>query len=130
MRSLARVLRKKGDFLAAKELYLRVMADMAQSLGPDHLETLMSMDAFAMLLWSQEEYPAALEMQQKVLAVRQTTQGKSHPDTLASMDSVIESLWGQDKDEAKNLLRDALNLYEERYGEQDLETLKRLTRLA
>jgi len=69
-------------------------------LGPEHPDTLASMNNLALVLDSQGKYEAAEEMQRQAIELKEKVLGPEHPDTLASMDNLTLVLDSQGKYEA------------------------------
>ena len=69
--------------MAQKSLVLREKA-----LGPEHPDTLTSMDNLALVLRRQGKYEAAEEMHRRALQLTEKVLGPEHPSTLTSMDNL------------------------------------------
>jgi len=85
IRSLARLHHKRGDNAAAAEYYRQVLAGREALLGPDHLETLASLDELGAFYSDQQDYLSAEPLLRRALAGRKASLGAEHPDTLTTM---------------------------------------------
>ena len=59
-----------------------------KALGPDHSDTLSSMNNLAGVLHKQGQYAEAEQLYRDVMARRQSTLGPEHPDTLGSINNL------------------------------------------
>ena len=64
----------------------------AGQLGPDHPDTLTSMNNLAVSYAALGRYPDALKLHEETLALRQAKLGPDHPDTLTSMNNLARQL--------------------------------------
>ena len=80
----------KGDYAAAEPLYRRALAGREKALGPDHPDTLTSVNNLAVLLQAKGDYAAAEPLYRRALAGREKALGPDHPDTLRSVDNLAE----------------------------------------
>jgi eukaryotic-like serine/threonine-protein kinase len=79
-------------------------------LGPEHPDTLISMNNLALLYREQGRYGQAEPLFTKVLKVRRRVLGPEHPDTLDTINDLAELYREQGKyAQAQLLLREALN---------------------
>jgi tetratricopeptide (TPR) repeat protein len=90
---------------AAEEMYQRALESRERVLGPEHADTLTSMDDLAAVLYSQDKYEAAEEMYRRILELRERVLGPEHADTLTSMDDLAVVLRVQGKYEAAEEMR-------------------------
>ena len=70
-------------------------------LGPEHPDTLISMNNLAEVLRDQGKYQAAEEMHRRALELKGKVLGPEHPSTLASMNNLGLVLRGQAAEEAR-----------------------------
>jgi serine/threonine protein kinase len=88
------------QFQAARQLY-------TAHRGPDHPDTLASMNNLANSYFSAGRTQEALKLREETLPLRKARQGPDHPDTLGSMVNLAVSYNGLGR------LTDAVKLYEE-----------------
>lgn len=75
----------------------RVLEDREKVLGPDHPDTLTSIDNLAKVLQCQGMYEEAEVMNRRALAGRDKVLGEEHPDTLISVSNLTLVLSSQGK---------------------------------
>ncbi len=63
-------------------------------LGPEHPDTLMSMNNLAELYWDRGEYEKAEPLLTQALEVKRRVLGPEHPDTLTSMNNLAVAVQG------------------------------------
>src|SRR5690606_38498617 len=68
-------------------LFTRARDTFASRLGPDHRDTLASMNNLAMGYQDAGRLDRALPLYEEALALNQSRLGPDHPDTLASMNN-------------------------------------------
>ncbi len=83
---LARVMYGQGLQAEALALWERSFAEIAERLGPDHLQTLIMAHNTAMTLKDLGRLPEAEAMAADTLERRERTLGPDHPQTLAALD--------------------------------------------
>ena len=91
------------QFQTARSLY-------AEHLGPDHRDTLWSMDHLANSYYALGRHADGLKLHEEALALMKTRLGPDHPDTLSSMSGLAASYY------ALGRYADALKLREEYVG--------------
>ena len=69
---------------------------MQRVLGPEHPDTLSSMNNLAIALRDMGQHAEAAQQHRRALAIRQRVLGPEHPDTLSSMSNLAMRLatWG------------------------------------
>ena len=82
----------RGNFLLSVQNLRRIERHCQQVLGPDHPDTLTSMNNLAFTLWSMGDHRGARELEEQALERRQQVLGPDHPDTLASMNNLASTL--------------------------------------
>jgi tetratricopeptide (TPR) repeat protein len=96
-----------GRHTEALKLHEETLALQKAKLGPDHPDTLRSMNSLADCCFGQGRYDDALKLNQETLTLRMAKLGPDHPDTLESMNNLAESHY------ALGQYADALKLFEE-----------------
>ena len=106
------------QFQAARLLY-------TQHLGPNHPDTLRSMQNVALAYYALGQTAEALKLHEETLVLRKEILGPDHPDTLTSMQSVA---WGyttaKRHDEAIQLSQEVLDLRIKMLGPDHKDTLE------
>ncbi|MCI0410825.1 MAG: CHAT domain-containing protein, partial [Acidobacteria bacterium] len=102
----------------------RALLQPRQHLGPEHPDTLGSLNDLAMLYGSQDRYEEAEPLLQKALRLRTKVLGPEHPDTLGSLNNLALSYRAQERyGEAEPLFQKALQLREKVLGPEHPNTL-------
>jgi len=83
------VLRDKGDYAGAEPLFRRALEGFERVLGPEHPDTLASVNNPAALLDSKGDYPGAEPLCRRALEGRERILGPEHPDTLMSVNNLV-----------------------------------------
>jgi tetratricopeptide (TPR) repeat protein/tRNA A-37 threonylcarbamoyl transferase component Bud32 len=120
-----------GDNKTAAAQYSRARALYTAHLGPDHVDTLQSMNNLANALSDLNRYEEALELRQETLDRRRATLGPDHVETLMSMRNLASSLADiHHYDEACKLEKETLTLVRAKLGPSDPATLACMNNLA
>ena len=100
-------------------------------LGPDHPDTLTSMNDLAVSYFWAGKLDRALSLFEEVLALRKEKLGDGHPDTLTTL-SDLAMAYGSDGqfERSLRLLEDTLALQQARLGPDHPDTLETMHRLA
>jgi eukaryotic-like serine/threonine-protein kinase len=105
------------QFAAARKLY-------AQHLGPDHPDTLASMQLLADCYRELDRQDEAIELHEETLKLRTAKLGPNHPDTLLSLLGVADSYFASGRnEEALPIHKEALRRHQEQLGPTHLHTL-------
>jgi tetratricopeptide (TPR) repeat protein len=109
MGALALLLMDKGDLAAAEPLYRRALEGRERVLGPEHPQTLTSVNNLAGLLESKGDLAAAEPMYRRALEAQERVLGPEHPQTLSSVNNLAGLLYRKgDLAAAEPLYRRAL----------------------
>jgi tetratricopeptide (TPR) repeat protein len=120
-----------GQYEKSERWYRRSLDIRLKQFGPEHPDTVTSMNNLAEALGSQGKYEAAEAMLRRTLELREKVLGPEHPDTLTSMNSLAGILKGQGKYEAAEvMLRRTLELKEKVLGPEHPATLTSMNNLA
>jgi tetratricopeptide (TPR) repeat protein len=104
---------ERGDHVGSESLVRQALAVSERVLGPEHPDTLTSVNNLAVLLASKGDYTAAEPLHRRVLTARERVLGPEHPDTLQSMNNLAVTLFEQGKfADAEPLLRRAVAVSE------------------
>ena len=115
----------------AMALFTKARATFAAELGPDHPDTLMSMNNLAVSYVDAGQNDRALKLHEETLALRKAKLGPDHPDTLSSMNNLADSYAaaGQN-DRALKLREETLALRKAKLGPDHPDTLASMNNLA
>jgi tetratricopeptide (TPR) repeat protein len=98
MSNLANSYYAVGRHAEALQLREQTLALQKPKLGPDHPDTLSSMNNLANSYYALGRYADALQLREETLALRKVKLGPDHPHTLKSMWLVAENLAKLDRD--------------------------------
>jgi eukaryotic-like serine/threonine-protein kinase len=120
-----------GDARTAAEQELAARALYARHRGPDHPDTLASMNNLAASYEGLGRYAEALRLYEETLALRKAKLGPDHPDTLASMNNLANSYYDLGRHaEALKLREETLALRKAKLGPDHPDTLSSMNNLA
>ncbi|MBF0107693.1 MAG: tetratricopeptide repeat protein [Magnetococcales bacterium] len=120
-----------GQFSAALPLARRALEIRENTLGPDHPDTIVSLNNLAMLHKEMGNHAAAIPLARRILTIRENTLGPDHPDTarslnnLASLNKNIGAF-----SEAESSYKRALTIRENTLGPDHPDTATSLNNLA
>jgi tetratricopeptide (TPR) repeat protein len=120
-----------GDWRLAAEQHEAARALYAQHLGPDHPDTLLSINEVAYCYYSLGRHTEALKLREEILPLQQAKLGPDHPHTLFTMMHVADSYealgWHAD---ALKLREENLRLWEAKLGPDHDGTVGSMNNLA
>jgi tetratricopeptide (TPR) repeat protein len=126
-----RFLNFQGSYSASTEACKQRLNYCLKHLGPEHLDTLTSINNLAMALYGQGQYAAAEKLHRRALAGWEKTLGPERPVTLMSVNNLALTLGEQGQHEAaEKLHRQALAGWEKTLGPEHLDTLTSVNNLA
>jgi serine/threonine protein kinase len=112
------------QFEAARKLY-------TEHRGPDHPDTLQSMNHLAISYAAAGRTREALELHEEAIQVQKAKLGPDHPDTLMSMNNLANAYATAGRtQEALKLREETLQLSKARHGADHPDTLKSMNNLA
>jgi serine/threonine protein kinase len=112
------------QFQAARQLY-------AEHRGPDHPDTLKSMNNLANSYHVLGRHSDALKLREETLALNKAKLGPDHPDTLASMSGLATTYHALGRHtDALKLREEALALFKAKLGPDHHDTLLSMSNLA
>jgi tetratricopeptide (TPR) repeat protein len=121
----------QGKYAEAEVLYRESLQLREKVLGPEHLDTLGSINNLASSLYQQGKSAEAEVMHWQTLQLREKILGPEHPDTLTSINNLASSLYQQGKSaEAEVMHRQTLQLREKILGPEHPDTLASINNLA
>jgi serine/threonine protein kinase/tetratricopeptide (TPR) repeat protein len=112
------------QYRSAREIY-------AAHLGPDHPDTLRSMNRLASIYYDLGQRAEALKLREETLGLCKAKLGPDHPDTLESMDSLAGSYANLGRHtEALKLQEETLAVRQAKLGADHADTLMSMNNLA
>jgi tetratricopeptide (TPR) repeat protein len=122
---------QRGQYKEAEPLWNSALAMCERVLGPEHPNTLTSLNNLAALYRSQGKYEQAEPLYQRALAGRQRVLGPEHPNTLNIVNNLANLYQNQGKyEQAEPLYQRALTTYERVLGPEHPDTAQCLNNLA
>ncbi len=122
---------RNGAYGQAELLYRRALEADENNLGPEHPDTLTSLNNLALLLDDKGDYNGAEPLYRRALEARERILGPEHPNTLSSLNNLAGLLESKGAyDEAEPLIRCALEARERILGPEHPNTLNSLNNLA
>jgi serine/threonine protein kinase/Flp pilus assembly protein TadD len=120
-----------GLYARAQALLTRALEIRRRVLGPNHPQTLSSMDDLALNLSREGHYSEAEKLQRETLDARRRVLGPRHPDTLTSMSNLAWAIGRQGRyPEAEKLQRETLDLRRRVLGPEHPDTLVSISDLS
>jgi tetratricopeptide (TPR) repeat protein len=127
---LGNALRELGQLDPAEAVLRKARATREQLLGPDHPDTLTSMDNLALLYRERGRYDEAEPLFLQALEARRRTLGADHADTLASINNLAGLYRDRGRyDETERLLKQALEGFRRTLGADHPHTLTSMDNL-
>ena len=134
----AQMMHVMGDVYEKLGLYPRAQALQQQSmeirqrvLGPEHPDTLTSMNDLALDLDDSGHYAEAEKLEREALDISRRVLGLEHPDTLMLMSNLGNTLWQEGHyREAEKLNRETLGIQRRVLGPEHPGTLRSMNNLA
>src|SRR5713226_1541090 len=134
----AQMMHVMGDVYEKLGLYPRAQALQQQSmeirqrvLGPEHPDTLTSMNDLALDLDDSGHYAEAEKLEREALDISRRVLGPEHPDTLMLMSNLANTLWQEGHyPEAEKLNRETLGIQRRVLGPEHPGTLRSMNNLA
>ena len=121
----------RGQYSSAESKRREVVKLKTESLGPDHIETLMAMDSLAMVLREQAKYEVADKISRQVLDKKETMLGKKNVETLNTAHLVATLLGDCGRHcDAEKLHRENYEARRELLGREHLDTLNSASSLS
>jgi tetratricopeptide (TPR) repeat protein len=122
---------QRGQYREAEPLWNSALAMCERVLGPEHSDTLSSLNDLALLYADQGKYEQAEPLYQRALETCQRVLGPEHPDTLGYLNNLAILYWNQGKyEQAEPLFQRALATSERVLGPEHPDTLGTVNNLA
>jgi len=120
-----------GFFASAEPLFRRALEARERTLGPEHPDTLGSLNNLALLFKAKGDYDSAEPLYRRALEAFERTLGPEHPDTLRSLNNLALLLSAKgDYASTEPLCRRAWEAQERTLGSEHPATLASLSNLA
>ncbi|KAK3937341.1 putative kinesin light chain [Diplogelasinospora grovesii] len=130
-KTLGRAYYDEGWWEEAKKLQVQVMKTSKTKLGPDHPDTLTSINNLASTYRDQGRWEEAKKLQVQVMKTSKTKLGPDHPNTLMSMNNLASTLWKQGRwEEAEKVQVQVMETYKAKLGADHPDTLIHMHNLA
>ncbi|PYI09493.1 TPR-like protein [Aspergillus sclerotiicarbonarius CBS 121057] len=121
---------KLGKYNDAETMLRQALQDRHERLGPEHPDTLDSLDKLGVVLWHRGQYKAAEISHQQAFQGKEKIYGPDHPNTLQSLANLATVLDEQGQYETSDALyQRALQSGEKALGSDHPTTLNRLDNL-
>ncbi|XRM46413.1 hypothetical protein ABZX51_009448 [Aspergillus tubingensis] len=131
IRNVCSCLSSDGRWKEAEELGVQVLELHKRVLGPEHPDTLTSMDNLASTYWNQGRWKEAEELQIQELKLCKQVLGPEHSSTLTSMANLASTYRNQGRwKEAEELQIQELKLCKQVLGPEHPSTLTSMNNLA
>ena len=123
--------RALGAYAPAQPLLERALAIYENALGPNHPDTALILNNFALLLQAQGDLVAARPLYDRALAIREKALGPDHPSTATNLNNLALLLQAQGKPvAARPFFERALVIFEKARGPDHPDTATSLDNLA
>ena len=120
-----------GDYAGAEQFARQALAVAERAFGPEHPNTVTSLNNLALVLRGQGRYGEAEPLHRRALAIYEKVLGPKHPFTATSLNNLAAVLEAQGRyGEAESLYRRALAIYEKVRGSEHPDTATSLNNLA
>jgi tetratricopeptide (TPR) repeat protein len=122
---------ERGEYAEAEPVYRRVIAMRETLLGPEHPDTVQTLNALAVVYHHQGRYSEAEPLYHRVLTTREKVLGPEHPDTAQTLNN-LAGLYHQQGlyAEAEPLYYRCLALRERALGSEHPDTAQSAHNLA
>src|SRR5229473_3260118 len=131
MQVMGEVYLNLGLFSRAKDLEQQSLEIRRRVLGPEHPDTINSMNNLEVCLIYLGRYPEAEKLGRETLDLRRRVLGPEHPQTLNSMSNLAGVLSAERRlPESEKLNRETLNLYRRVLGPENPQALRLMHNLA
>jgi len=119
-----------GLYDASLPLQKSALDIRSRVLGPEHLETMASMNSMGVLLADRGDLVEAEELDRRVLALRRRVMGPEHRDTLESINNLALVLKNMGQyEESEALFRASLAGHRRTHGDDDTHTISAMSNL-
>ncbi|KAL4864733.1 hypothetical protein BDV12DRAFT_200811 [Aspergillus spectabilis] len=120
-----------GRYREAEVLFREILEERKAQLGPDHPDTLESLECMVATLWNQGQWKHVEEFQLRLLEVREKKLGSDDPAVLSSLGNLASTLMNQGRwSDAQVLERKVFARFKLLLGEDHPKTLTSMSNLA
>jgi serine/threonine protein kinase/tetratricopeptide (TPR) repeat protein len=120
-----------GHYAPAAMVLEKSVKTLTDSLGPDHIDTLTSVNHLANAYFGLGRYPDAIKLHEQILPLRQAKLGADHPDTMTTMSNLALCYAALGRyEEALKLNERTLALRKAKLGADHPDTLLSMQNLA
>jgi eukaryotic-like serine/threonine-protein kinase len=120
-----------GLYTREQPILERAIEIQRRTLGPEHPDTLNSMNNLASDLRQEGHYTEAERLDRETLEIRRRVLGPEHPKTLGTISNLAAVLWDEGHlAEAEKLIREALDIQRRVLGPENPVTLIMMDNLA
>jgi tetratricopeptide (TPR) repeat protein len=120
-----------GEYVAAEKFSQMAVEAYEKVLGPEHVDTLNSINDVGLVLERQGRYEEAEAMHWRALEGKEKVLGPEHPDTLTSMANLASTFWRQSRlKEAEDLEVRVMETRKRVLGDEHPATLTAMNNLA
>ncbi|THC87591.1 hypothetical protein EYZ11_012963 [Aspergillus tanneri] len=120
-----------GRYYEAELFYNKLMRINQNKIGPEHPDTLTSIESLASTYWNQGRWNEAEKLEVQVMETRKTVLGAKHPDTLTSMANLALTYRSQGQwNKAEKLFVHVMETGTTMLGAEHPDTLTSMTNLA
>ncbi|MBZ5654174.1 MAG: tetratricopeptide repeat protein [Acidobacteriia bacterium] len=131
MYTMAVTYRGLGLYSRADQLQTSALEIQRRVLGPEHPDTLRSMNNLANIFGDEGHGDEAEKISRETLEIRRRVLGPSHPDTLRSMNALADNLYEAGRySEAGKLFGETLEIQRHVLGPEHRDTLGSMNNLA
>jgi tetratricopeptide (TPR) repeat protein len=125
---VARYDHERGAYRSAEALCRIAVRVEARLLGPEHPDTLISMNNLAETMKAQGDLASARQLHEQLLDISRRVLGQEHPATLNSMNNLAATMNAQgDLAGARKLKEQVLEVSQQVRGQDDPFTLRELS---
>ncbi|RGP63231.1 kinesin light chain 3 [Fusarium longipes] len=120
-----------GEYPRAEMLVDKAVQARRRILGPDHGDTLTSINNLASTIWHQGRWEEAEKLEVEVMEARKAKLGPDHRDTLLSISNLALTFWHQGRwEEAEKLFGEVMEARKAKLGPDHPDTLLSISNLA
>ena len=120
-----------GQYSRAYEMGSTALRTREAVLGPEHADTLNSLNSLGLVVNSLGRYDEAKAMHEKALEAKRRVLGADHPSTLTSMANLASTYWKQGRwVDAKALFVQVMETFKTKLGADHPDTLTSMANLA
>ncbi|EED22761.1 kinesin, putative [Talaromyces stipitatus ATCC 10500] len=122
---------QSGNGAAGEQLSIRAMNIRKKLLGPEHEDTLSSMEIVGLIYMLKGQGEKAEQLFMRVMGKRKEVLGVEHPETLTSMANLASTYWIQGRwKEAEELDVQVMDTRKAVFGKEHPDTLSSISNLA